>query len=76
MTDNKTLDAIGMRLIYGEQLDEMLEYLDMVRETGSVNMFGAAPCLVNAFGLSKPGAGDVLSYWMSTYAERHGYAAP
>lgn len=65
------LDEVGMRLIYGSELDEMLDYLDMVRETGAVNMFGAAPWLVNAFGLSKPGSHDVLAYWMRTYSERH-----
>jgi hypothetical protein len=74
MTENTTLDAVGMQLIYGDMLDEMLEYLDMVRETGSVNMFGAAPWLVNAFGLSKSGARDVLQYWMRTYSERHAQA--
>jgi hypothetical protein len=47
--------------------DEHLKYLDVLRETGITNMFGARPYLVNAFTLTKQEAGEVLSYWMATF---------
>jgi hypothetical protein len=53
--------------------DEHLEYLDALRESGLTNMFGASPWLMNAFRkLSKDEAGDVLTYWMRSFSERHG----
>ena len=35
--------------------DEMLEYLDMLRESAVTNMFGAAPYLQDEFGMTHPG---------------------
>jgi hypothetical protein len=52
--------------------DEMLEYLDELRETGVTNMFGARPYLLASFPeLTKNEAGKVLQYWMNTFSERH-----
>jgi hypothetical protein len=51
--------------------DEHLEYLDELRESGETNMFGARPYLINEFGLDKQEAASVLSYWMSSFGERH-----
>ena len=52
--------------------DEHLGYLDALRESGETNMFGAGAYLRRDFpGLSKKEAGDVLSYWMSSFGERH-----
>lgn len=60
--------------------DEMLEYLDDLRESGVTNMLGAGPYLEEAFPIlgsdlpsfhSWPKARDVLSYWMKTFGERH-----
>jgi hypothetical protein len=48
-----------------------LEYLDTLRESGVTNMFGAAPYLVEKFGLTKQWAREVLSEWMKTFSERH-----
>lgn len=50
--------------------DDMLVYLDMVRETGAINMFGAAPWVADTFGISKQEARIVLKYWMDTFSER------
>jgi hypothetical protein len=48
--------------------DEMLRYLDDLREAGPVNMFGAAPWLQAAFPeLSRGEARLVLAYWMKTF---------
>lgn len=54
-----------------ETLEEYLEYLDELRESGETNMFGARPYLIGAFDLSKDEAGQVLHYWMATFGERH-----
>jgi hypothetical protein len=52
--------------------EDFLNYLDDLRESGATNMFGARPYLMDEFPeLTKDQAGDVLSYWMSTFSERH-----
>ena len=48
----------------------MFVYLDNIRETGKINMFGAAPYLQDAFGLSRYEAKDIVLEWMNTFAER------
>jgi hypothetical protein len=55
--------------------DDMLEYLDELRESGVTNMFGAAPYVEVAFGLTTNEARSVLSYWMRTFSERHSKSA-
>jgi hypothetical protein len=53
--------------------DEMLVFLDELRNSGVTNMFGARPYIENKFGdLTGKQAGNVLSYWMKTFSERHG----
>ena len=58
-------------LFESETLNEYLEYLDGLRESGVTNMFGAAPYLAEAFGMKPNTARAVLTYWMQTFAERH-----
>jgi len=50
--------------------EEYFVYLDNIRESGAINMFGAAPYLQDAFGLSRYDAKDILLEWMDTFAER------
>jgi len=50
--------------------EEYFIYLDNIRESGAINMFGAAPYLQDAFGLSRYDAKDILLEWMDTFAER------
>jgi hypothetical protein len=53
--------------------EDHLEYLDELRESGLTNMFGARPYLHDAYPeLSKQESGDILVYWMKTFADRHG----
>ena len=47
--------------------DEMLEYLDDLRESGETNMYGAGSYLRMEYGLEKADAKQVLSYWMRTF---------
>ena len=46
---------------------EYFAYLELLRDSGITNMFGAAPYLEEAFGLSRKEARDVLSSWMESY---------
>lgn len=46
-------------------------FLDKLRDSGSINMFGAAPYVSEAFGVSKHEARDLVKNWMQTFAERN-----
>lgn len=46
-------------------------FLDALRESGQTNMFGAAPYLVEVFGLARIEAQQVLLRWIDTFNERH-----
>ena len=49
-----------------------LRFLDILRESGITNMFGAAPYLVETYeNITLRDARDILSYWMETFSERH-----
>lgn len=55
-----------------EQFEEAIFcYLDRLRESGVVNMYGACPYLMIAFGLEHKEAQVFLSRWMNTFGERH-----
>ena len=45
------------------------EFLNELRESGAINMFGAAPVLADTFGMSKSQARGVLSAWMKSFEE-------
>ena len=47
--------------------EEYLYYLDVLKESGITNMFGATPYLQAEFDLTKQEAKDVLVYWMRTF---------
>lgn len=51
--------------------DDVLEYLDDLRESGETNMFGATPYLMDDFDMDMQEARAALSYWMKTFGERH-----
>lgn len=48
-------------------MEKYFTYLNVLRESGVTNMFGAAPYLQNEFGLSKYEARDVLKQWMESF---------
>jgi hypothetical protein len=50
--------------------ESMFQYLDNLRESGQVNMFGSGAYLQSAFGLSRYEAKDVVLEWMETFGER------
>lgn len=44
--------------------DGVFQFLDDLREDGSVNMFGAAPVLQEVFEMTKAEAREVLTEWL------------
>jgi len=44
-------------------------FLDILRESGVTNMFGAAPYIEQEFGLTKREAQAILARWMETYGD-------
>ena len=51
--------------------DEVLLYLDELRESGDTNMYGAGPYLVEEFGCDRATSHLWLAYWMETFSARH-----
>jgi hypothetical protein len=51
--------------------EEVNDYLDALRDSGATNMFGAAPYIVEEFGVSRNEAKTLLLNWMQTFEERH-----
>ena len=43
---------------------EYFSFLDILRESGVTNMFGAAPYLMHQFGVTRVEAVVILSEWM------------
>ncbi len=54
-----------------EDLEQYLEYLDELRESGVTNMFGAGQYIQQTFGIARDEANKILTYWMHTFSERH-----
>lgn len=45
----------------------MFEFLDDLRESGQINMFGAGPVVAEVFGLNKVEAREVVGAWMKNF---------
>lgn len=52
-------------------VQEVFEALDNLRDSGIMNMFGAAPVLERMYGFDHNTATKFLSLWMNTYSKRH-----
>ena len=61
------------KTIYTDQETLVFSYLDRLRESGVVNMFGAGVYVEDTFDLRKFEAKELLIKWMSTFDERHPY---
>jgi len=48
-------------------MKEYFAYLNVLRESGVTNMFGAGPYLQQEFGLTKHEARDILMQWMGKH---------
>lgn len=51
--------------------NEMLEYLDALRDSGITNMLGAGPYVETEFGLTPDEAKKLLVNWTETHSARH-----
>lgn len=51
--------------------EEVFSYLDKVRETGEINMFGAVAVIQQKFNLKRDEATRILTEWINTYGSRH-----
>lgn len=47
--------------------NEVKEFLNDLRESGTTNMFGATPFIQQKFGFRHKEASDCLLYWMETF---------
>lgn len=56
-----------------EQEKEVMEFLNLLRNTGKTNMFGASPYIQAEFGISKKEANDLLVLWMDNFNEEGKY---
>lgn len=54
-----------------ESLEQYFAFLDSIRESGKINMFGAAPVLQEVYGLTRQESRKILLEWMDTFSERH-----
>ena len=46
-----------------ERDEEMFDFLEKLRESGEINMFGAPAVLVDTFGISKHEAREIFKRW-------------
>lgn len=51
--------------------EEIYSFLDILRESGVCNMFGAAPYLQEEFNLSRQEARTMLVGWMKSFNQRN-----
>jgi len=49
--------------------DEHLEYLDDLRKSGDINMFGSGPYVSREFGIDEEEARGIVGYWMSSFGD-------
>ena len=58
---------IEFREISNDEKENIFDYLEDLRDSGQINMFGASQYIVEAFGLNKYQAREILSEWMHGY---------
>jgi hypothetical protein len=56
-----------------EQEQEVLEYLNTLRDSGVTNMFGATPYIEDEFGLNKKESKRLLLLWMNNFNDEGKY---
>jgi len=54
-----------------ECTDDVLKFLDALRDSGVTNMWGAGTYVEEEFNVSKSVAKDCLLYWMASFGARH-----
>lgn len=56
-----------MMIVEKSNTKEYFNYLEILRDSGVTNMFGAAPYLQEQFKLDRKTARDVLIAWMKSF---------
>ena len=56
-----------------EQEKEVLEYLNILRDSGATNMFGATPYIEDEFDLNNKESRRLLSLWMKNFNNESKY---
>lgn len=56
-----------------EQEKEVMEFLNLLRNTGKTNMFGATPYIMQEFDIPKQEANKLLVLWMDNFNEEGKY---
>lgn len=56
-----------------EQEKEVLSFLNVLRDSGATNMFGATPYIIEEFGVDKKEARELLQLWMNNFNENGDY---
>ena len=51
--------------------EDVFLFLDVVRESGVTNMYGASPYIREEFDVTRYEANRLLAKWMDTFSERH-----
>jgi len=54
-----------------ELKEQVFRFLDVIRESGSMNMFGSGPVVQEAFDVDRHQAKELVLEWMETFATRH-----
>lgn len=54
--------------------ETVFKFLDNLRASGAINMFGAAPVINEHFECGQVKARALLTEWMQTFAQRHAVA--
>jgi hypothetical protein len=50
-------------------MEKYFSFLNVLRDSGVTNMFGASPYLQSEFGLNRSEAKKVLAAWMNSFKE-------
>tara|TARA_R100000541_G_scaffold114_1_gene420 strand:- start:95 stop:292 length:198 start_codon:yes stop_codon:yes gene_type:complete len=62
MTKTKNLTAL-----VNEEVENVFAYLDLLKDSGITNMFGATPLLVDQFGFDKRTAANYLILYFQSH---------
>ena len=55
----------------GIDKEQVFDFLDSVRESGSINMMGAGPLIEDEFSMSREEASDLLMEWLKDLVGLH-----
>lgn len=49
--------------------DVVFQFLNDIRESGKINMFGAGPYVQEVFGVDRYEANELVAEWMKSFSE-------